>query len=193
MSTVVHYDVQDNIAVITLDSPPVNGLGLAVREGIQQGFEQALADTGVEAIVIASAGKIFCGGADITEFGALFGAGEDAITDRILAINLDVFNAFEDLPVPTVAAINGIALGGGFEMALVCDYRVLSETARVGFPETKLGIIPGDGGAWFLPRAVGYSNACKMAFSGEAKLAIIVQQVQDDLCRLYTEARDTVV
>ena len=129
------------------------------------------ADTSLKGVIVTSGKPVFIVGADITEFGALFGAGEDAIADRILAINLDVFNAFEDLPVPTVAAINGIALGGGFEMALVCDYRVMSETARVGFPETKLGIIPGYGGTTRLPRLVGADNAIEWIASGKEQKA----------------------
>jgi len=129
------------------------------------------ADTSLKGVIVTSGKPVFIVGADITEFGALFGAGEDEIADRILAINLDVFNAFEDLPVPTVAAINGIALGGGFEMALVCDYRVMSETARVGFPETKLGIIPGYGGTTRLPRLVGADNAIEWIASGKEQKA----------------------
>ena len=129
------------------------------------------ADKSLKGVIVTSGKPVFIVGADITEFGALFSAGEDAITDRILGINLDVFNAFEDLPIPTVAAINGIALGGGFEMALVCDYRVLSQTARIGFPETKLGIIPGYGGTTRLPRLIGADNAIEWIASGKEQKA----------------------
>jgi 3-hydroxyacyl-CoA dehydrogenase/enoyl-CoA hydratase/3-hydroxybutyryl-CoA epimerase/enoyl-CoA isomerase len=129
------------------------------------------ADTSLKGVIVTSGKPVFIVGADITEFGALFGAGEDEITDRILRINLDVFNAFEDLPIPTVAAINGIALGGGFEMGLVCDYRVMSETARIGFPETKLGIIPGYGGTTRLPRLIGADNAIEWIASGKEQKA----------------------
>ncbi len=118
-------------------------------------------------MIVTSGKPVFIVGADITEFGALFGRSEDEIADAILRINVDVFNAFEDLPVPTVAAINGIALGGGFEMGLVCDYRVMSETARVGLPETKLGIIPGYGGTTRLPRLIGADNAIEWIASGK--------------------------
>ena len=93
------------------------------------------------------------------------------MADKILRINLDVFNAFEDLPIPTVAAINGIALGGGLEMGLVCDYRVMSDSARVGLPETKLGIIPGYGGTTRLPRLIGADNAIEWIASGKEQKA----------------------
>jgi len=101
------------------------------------------ADTALNGVIVTSGKPVFIVGADITEFAAQFGWSEAEIAEKILRINFDVFNAFEDLPVPTVAAFNGIALGGGFEMGLVCDYRVMSETARVGLPETSLGIMPG--------------------------------------------------
>jgi 3-hydroxyacyl-CoA dehydrogenase/enoyl-CoA hydratase/3-hydroxybutyryl-CoA epimerase/enoyl-CoA isomerase len=129
------------------------------------------ADTSLNGVIVTSGKPVFIVGADIMEFGTLFGADEDEIADKILAINLDVFNAFEDLPIPTVAAINGIALGGGFEMALVCDYRVLSDKARIGFPETKLGIIPGYGGTTRLPRLIGADNAIEWIASGQEQAA----------------------
>ena len=129
------------------------------------------ADTSLKGVIVTSGKPVFIVGADIMEFGTLFGASEDEIADKILAINLDVFNAFEDLAVPTVAAVNGIALGGGFEMALVCDYRVLSDTARIGFPETKLGIIPGYGGTTRLPRLIGADNAIEWIASGQEQAA----------------------
>jgi 3-hydroxyacyl-CoA dehydrogenase/enoyl-CoA hydratase/3-hydroxybutyryl-CoA epimerase/enoyl-CoA isomerase len=121
--------------------------------------------------MVTSGKPVFIVGADITEFGALFGGSEDEIADKTLKINLDIFNAFEDLPVPTVAAINGIALGGGLEMCLVCDYRVMSETAKIGLPETKLGIIPGYGGTTRLPRVIGADNAIEWIASGKEQKA----------------------
>jgi len=129
------------------------------------------ADPSLKGVIVTSGKPVFIVGADIMEFGALFGASEDEITDRILKINLDVFNAFEDLPMPTVAAINGIAFGGGLEMGLVCDYRVMSNTAQIGLPETKLGIIPGYGGTTRLPRLIGADNAIEWIASGQEQKA----------------------
>ena len=163
----------DGIAELCFDlqDDSVNKFNALTVGELKDATAAIAADTSLKGVIVTSGKPVFIVGADITEFGALFGAGEDEIADRILAINLDVFNAFEDLPVPTVAAINGIALGGGFEMALVCDYRVMSETARVGFPETKLGIIPGYGGTTRLPRLVGADNAIEWIASGKEQKA----------------------
>jgi 3-hydroxyacyl-CoA dehydrogenase/enoyl-CoA hydratase/3-hydroxybutyryl-CoA epimerase/enoyl-CoA isomerase len=163
----------DGIAELCFDlqDESVNKFNALTIGELKDATAAIAADKSLKGVIVTSGKPVFIVGADITEFGALFGAGEDAITDRILAINLDVFNAFEDLPVPTVAAINGIALGGGFEMALVCDYRVMSETARVGFPETKLGIIPGYGGTTRLPRLIGADNAIEWIASGKEQKA----------------------
>ena len=159
----------DGIAELCFDlqDESVNKFNALTVGELKDATAAIAADKTLKGVIVTSSKPVFIVGADITEFGALFGAGEDAITDRILTINLDVFNAFEDLPIPTVAAINGIALGGGFEMALVCDYRVLSETARIGFPETKLGIIPGYGGTTRLPRLIGADNAIEWIASGK--------------------------
>lgn len=158
MSSVTSYTLQDNVAVITLNSPPVNGLGLALREGIKAGFEQAIADDAVEAIVIASAGKIFCGGADISEFGS---------PKAIASPNLnEVCNQIEESSKPVVAAINGMALGGGCELALACDYRVALPSTKLGLPEVNLGLLPGAGGTQRMPRLAGVELSLQMITSG---------------------------
>ena len=159
----------DGIAELCFDlqDESVNKFNALTLNELKDATAAIAADKSLKGVIVTSGKPVFIVGADITEFGALFGAGEDAITERILAINLDVFNAFEDLPIPTVAAINGIALGGGFEMGLVCDYRVMSEAARIGFPETKLGIIPGYGGTTRLPRLIGADNAIEWIASGK--------------------------
>lgn len=159
----------DGIAELCFDlqDESVNKFNALTIDELKDATAAIAADTSLKGVIVTSGKPVFIVGADVTEFGALFGAGEDAIMERILAINFDVFNAFEDLPIPTVAAINGIALGGGFEMGLVCDYRVMSETARIGFPETKLGIIPGYGGTTRLPRLIGADNAIEWIASGK--------------------------
>ena len=159
----------DGIAELCFDlqDESVNKFNALTVNELKDATAAIAADTSLKGVIVTSGKPVFIVGADITEFGALFGASEDEIADRILKINLDVFNAFEDLPMPTVAAINGIALGGGLEMGLVCDYRVMSETARVGFPETKLGIIPGYGGTTRLPRLIGADNAIEWIASGK--------------------------
>jgi len=159
MNTVVHYEVKDTIAILTLDSPPVNGLSHVVRQGIQEAFEKAIADEGVLAIVITASGKIFCGGADVSEFGK-----PEGIAEPILP---DLFSQLDESPKPVIAAINGLALGGGCELALACDYRVAHVSAKLGLPEVKLGLIPGAGATQRLPRLVGPEVALQMIVSGE--------------------------
>jgi 3-hydroxyacyl-CoA dehydrogenase/enoyl-CoA hydratase/3-hydroxybutyryl-CoA epimerase/enoyl-CoA isomerase len=163
----------DGIAELCFDlqDESVNKFNALTVDELKDATAAIAADTSLKGVIVTSGKPVFIVGADITEFGALFGASEDEIADRILKINLEVFNAFEDLPIPTVAAINGIALGGGLEMGLVCDYRVMSETARVGFPETKLGIIPGYGGTTRLPRLIGADNAIEWIASGKEQSA----------------------
>ncbi|HEX4871130.1 MAG TPA: fatty acid oxidation complex subunit alpha FadB [Nevskiaceae bacterium] len=124
------------------------------------------ADSGLKGVLVSSAKEVFIVGADITEFGKNFQLSEEEIASWALQAN-QIFNAIEDLPVPSVTAINGIALGGGLEMALTTDYRVMSEKAAIGLPETKLGIIPGFGGTVRLPRLIGADNAIEWIAGGE--------------------------
>jgi 3-hydroxyacyl-CoA dehydrogenase/enoyl-CoA hydratase/3-hydroxybutyryl-CoA epimerase/enoyl-CoA isomerase len=161
--------LDDGIAELCFDlrDESVNKFNALTLNELKDATAAIAADTSLKGVIVTSAKPVFIVGADITEFGVLFGASEDEIADRTLQINLDVFNAFEDLPIPTVAAINGIALGGGLEMALVCDYRVMSDTARMGLPEVKLGIIPGYGGTTRLPRLIGADNAIEWIASGK--------------------------
>ena len=132
---------------------------------------QAIAKDGsVKGVVVTSGKPVFIVGADITEFGAMFAAGEAAIAKSVLEVNR-MLSTFEDLPVPTVVAINGVCLGGGLELALAADYRVMSTAASVGFPEVKLGIFPGFGGSVRMPRIVGVDNAVEWICSGADKKA----------------------
>ena len=132
-----HYQVHGDIAVITLDNPPVNGLGLSTRQGIAQGMEQALADAAVVAIVLTGAGKAFSGGADIREFGSPKAMQEPNLNS--------VIQVLEKSSKPVVAAIHGTALGGGLEVALCAHYRVSDAKAKFGLPEVKVGLFPGAG------------------------------------------------
>ena len=130
---------------------------------------QAIAKDGsVKGVVVTSGKSVFIVGADITEFGAMFAAGEAAIAKSVLEVNR-MLCAFEDLPFPTVVAINGVCLGGGLELALAADYRVMSTAASVGFPEVKLGIFPGFGGSVRMPRIIGVDNAVEWICAGADK------------------------
>ncbi len=154
-----NYELRGKIAVITLDNPPVNGLGHATRLGITQGLDKAQADKNVKAIVITGAGKAFSGGADIKEFGS-----PKAMTEPNL---LSVIAAVEASSKPVVAAIHSVCMGGGLELALGCHYRLVSPGTQVALPEVKLGLIPGAGGTQRLPRVLGVENALNLIVSGE--------------------------
>ncbi len=145
------------VAVLALNSPPVNALSGPVREGIVNGVAKALTDKSVKALVLICEGKTFIAGADISEFGK-------APTGPSL---FDALNAIENASIPVVAAIHGTALGGGLEVALTCHYRVGVPSAKCGLPEVKLGLLPGAGGTQRLPRIVGAEKALEMVTSGE--------------------------
>src|SRR5215471_8779560 len=145
------------IAVITLNSPPVNALSASVRDGLHDGFKQAIADPSVKAIVLVCEGRTFIAGADISEFG---GAQKGASL-------FDVQNMMEDAPKPVVAAIHGTALGGGLEVALCAHYRIAVPSARCGLPEVNIGLLPGAGGTQRLPRIAGVEKALEMVTSGQ--------------------------
>ena len=155
-----HYKVHGDLAVITLDNPPVNGLGYSTRLGITQGLEQAMADSAVVAVVITGAGGAFSGGADIREFGS-----PKAMQEPNLG---SVIRMIENATKPVVAAIHSVAMGGGLELALGCHYRIAAPGASIALPEVKLGLLPGAGGTQRLPRVLGVEPAVNMVVSGEA-------------------------
>jgi len=154
------YAVHGDVAVITLNNPPVNGLGLATRQAFMHGLDQAVADDAVKAIVVTGAGKAFSGGADIKEFGS-----PKALQEPNL---LNLISALENCPKPTVAAIHSVVMGGGLELALGCHYRIAAPGCSVALPEVKLGLVPGAGGTQRLPRVIGVEAALNMIVSGEA-------------------------
>jgi 3-hydroxyacyl-CoA dehydrogenase len=157
INAVTDFAVEGDVGVITLNSPPVNALSAAVRDGLAGGMAAAAADAAVKAVVIVCEGRTFIAGADITEFG---GAQKGASL-------YDVQEAIENSPKPVVAAIHGTALGGGLEVALTCHYRVAVPSARCGLPEVNLGLLPGAGGTQRLPRVVGVEKALEMMTSGQ--------------------------
>jgi 3-hydroxyacyl-CoA dehydrogenase len=157
VSEVVKVERHDAVAIVTIDSPPVNALSAAVRKGILDGVTSAAADPQVQAIVLTCGGRTFVAGADITEFG------KPPVSPSLH----DVIVAIENSPKPVIAAIHGTALGGGLELALGCHYRVAVKDAKLGLPEVKLGLLPGGGGTQRLPRAVGPEMAVKMIVTGE--------------------------
>ncbi len=156
INPVADYSVEGEVAIVTINSPPVNALSQGVREGLKLGVEKAEADPAVAATVILCAGRTFIAGADITEFGKPHAA----------PYLPDVLDAIENAKKPVVAAIHGTSLGGGFEVALTAHYRIAVPSARFGLPEIKLGLIPGAGGTQRLPRLVGPERALDVILSG---------------------------
>jgi 3-hydroxyacyl-CoA dehydrogenase len=156
INPVTDLSMDGDIAIITLNSPPVNALSANVREGLFEGFKTATADPAVKAIVLICEGRTFIAGADITEFG---GAARGPSL-------FDVQAMMETAPKPVIAAIHGTALGGGLEVALVAHYRIAVPSARLGLPEVNLGLLPGAGGTQRLPRVAGPEKALEMMTSG---------------------------
>ncbi len=163
------YEVRGQIAVITLNNPPVNGLGHATRLAVAEGVEKAENDAAIKAIVITGAGKAFSGGADIREFGSPKALAEPNLGSLI--------NRVESCTKPVVAAIHSVAMGGGLELALGCHYRVTAPGAKIALPEVKLGLLPGAGGTQRLPRALGVEPALNMIVSGEPVASEMLAQV----------------
>ncbi|MCU4178549.1 enoyl-CoA hydratase/isomerase family protein [Bosea sp. BH3] len=155
--TKVRYEVRGRVALATIDGPPVNALGAEVRAGLADAVERANKDAGVTALVVAAEGKAFIAGADISEFGK----------PPVAPSLPDLLDAIAGSSKPVVAAIQGVALGGGLEVALACHGRVALTGAKLGLPEIKLGLIPGAGGTQRLPRLIGAAKAFPMMLSGE--------------------------
>ena len=157
INSVVSLSVESGVAVVSINSPPVNALSVAVRDGLAMAFQRVLGDAAIQAIVLICEGKTFIAGADIAGFGK----------PPQGANLLEVLTAIEGASQHVVAAIHGTALGGGFEVALACHYRVAVPSAKCGLPEVKLGLLPGAGGTQRLPRIVGVERALEMLTSGE--------------------------
>lgn len=157
----------NDIAMLTFDlkGESVNKLSSAVVTELGEAVKAIQAENSLKGLLIASGKEVFIVGADITEFHTLFDKGEEYLVEMNLKVH-DIFNAIEDLPFPTVTAINGLALGGGCEVLLTTDFRVMSEKAKIGLPETKLGILPGWGGCVRLPRLIGADNAIEWIAGG---------------------------
>jgi 3-hydroxyacyl-CoA dehydrogenase/enoyl-CoA hydratase/3-hydroxybutyryl-CoA epimerase/enoyl-CoA isomerase len=151
-----------------LTGDSVNKLNQTALRDFDAATQAIAKDPSVKGVIVTSGKSVFIVGADVTEFGGMFAAGEEAVAKNVLEVNR-MLSRFEDLPFPTVAAINGVCLGGGLELALACDYRVASTAASMGFPEVKLGIFPGFGGSVRMPRVIGIDNAVEWIATGADK------------------------
>src|SRR5215467_2241006 len=174
------YELNGQTAVITMSSPPVNGLGFDLRREIVEGLARAEADAKVRAVVLIGSPRAFSGGADIREFGTSKSTAEPNLNTVVRIV--------ESAGKPVVAAISGACMGGGLELAMACHYRVAAKGAQIALPEVKLGLMPGAGGTQRLPRLIGAEAALNMIVSGEtvpseklAGTALFDEVVEDDL------------
>jgi 3-hydroxyacyl-CoA dehydrogenase len=174
------YEIRGQVAVITLDNPPVNGLGFDLRRGIVEGLARGEADPNAKALVLIGSPRAFSGGADIREFGTPKATAEPSLNT--------VIRALESAAKPVVAAVGGACMGGGLELAMACHYRVAVKGAQIALPEVKLGLMPGAGGTQRLPRLIGAEAALNMIVSGEivpseklAGSALFDEMIEGDL------------
>jgi enoyl-CoA hydratase/carnithine racemase len=150
--------------VLTLDNPPLNLTTLLTLDKLLAACRSIAEDPRVRAVVVTGSGtRAFCAGSDVTEFAHVRA---DVVRLKLAREN-EAFSALEQLPMPVIAALNGVTLGGGAEIALACDIRVMDETTRIGFPEVKLGVFPGSGGVFRLPRLVGPAVAYELLYTGD--------------------------
>ena len=179
MKGTVLYEIKENIAILTVDNPPVNPLSDGIRTGVYENIIKAQEDDSIKGIVLTGNGRAFIAGADISEFGG-------QIEGKTLN---EMFEKLEFCTKPVVAAINGLALGGGLETALCCNYRIADSKAVVGLPEVNLGLLPGGGGTQRLPRLAGPAEALKMMLSGmhiSAKKALdmgIIDKISENVVK----------
>ena len=192
MSDLIHYRLEDGLALIGLARPPVNALGQPLRAAILDACERAAADTRVQAIILFGEHGLFCAGADISEFGSDASFAAPDLPGLLLRLT--------ELEKPLIAAIGRLALGGGLELALACGYRISEPGARLGLPEINLGLLPGAGGTQRLPRLIGVQPALEMMISGQPigaarafelglldRLAGSAESLLDDACAFARE------
>lgn len=174
-TTYVDYRLRDDgVAVLTLDNPPLNLNAMPTLRLLRRHVAQITGDTRVRCVVVTGAGeRAFCAGSDVHEFQAVM----DDVVVKKLRLENEAFNGLAELPVPVIAALNGVALGGGAEIALACDVRIMAAGARIGFPEVKLGVFPGSGGVFRLPRLVGSARAYELLYTGDLLDAAAAERI----------------
>ena len=163
MSDLIQVTREDRLAIVTINRPPVNALNQEVLDALETAFAELKKDETVGCVILTGGGeKAFVAGADITEFPKLNKENGETLSRR----GQEVFQQIADFPAPVIAAVNGFALGGGMELALACDIRVVAENAMVGLPEVTLGIFPGYAGTQRLPRLIPAGKAKELIFTG---------------------------
>ena len=186
MSSVTYRVVADGVVLLEIDNPPVNALSAAVRQDLKDAItELSRPDPAVRVLVVTGQPGRFCAGADIAELKDAFDGGEEAIRDLVASVQ-ELFTSIESLPTPTIAAIGGPAVGGGLELALACDFRIVGESFPLGLPEARLGLVPAAGGTQRLPATIGVAAALRMVLladpvgADEAKRLGLVTEVTPD-------------
>ncbi|MBU8906223.1 enoyl-CoA hydratase [Desertibacillus haloalkaliphilus] len=177
MEKLVHVEIERGIATVTIDNPPMNVLSVQVTKELGEAFTGIAEDPNVIAVILTGAGnRAFMAGADIKEFPQWV----DMSDDEFKTLNMEshrVLNLIDEIPKPTIAMLNGMALGGGCELALTCDIRIAEEHVQIGLPEVKLGLFPGGGGTQRLPRLIGEAKAKELMFSGDPISAEEARQI----------------
>jgi len=158
--------LENGVAKLTLNGPPLNLITVSVNQQMNQALDELGNDDSVRVVVITGSGeKAFCAGADIKEFARFVESG--TMISEKLKLECYVFDKLANLPQPTIAALNGITLGSGLEIALCCDYIIMADHIKVGFPEIKIGLFPGSGGLVRVPKIVGKAKAKELMFFGD--------------------------
>lgn len=164
----IKIEITDGVALVTLNHPPMNLVSLELTRQLSDALETLAADRGVRALVLSGANpkaRAFCAGSDVKEFPDYMTPG--SVLEKKLVFENKTYDKLDDFPKPTIAAINGLAYGGGLELAVCCDIIIAAESARLALPEIKLGIFPGTGGTYRVPRRIGVGRAKIMMFTGE--------------------------
>lgn len=165
-SELVLSTVKDGVAVVTLNNPPLNLVTLALTRQLNKTLDDLAADPQARVLVLAGTGRrAFCAGSNISEFPEMMSAGQ--VIEKKLAMENETYGKVDDFPKPTIAALDGLAYGGGLEMAVCCDILVAAEDVRIALPEIKLGVFPGSGGTVRVTRRIGEGRAKEMMFLGE--------------------------
>ena len=164
----IQVEITDGVALVTLNNPPMNLVTLALTRQLSDTLDRLAADKNVRALVLSGANpqaRAFCAGSDVKEFPDYMTPG--SVLEKKLVFENKTYDKLEDFPKPTIGAVNGLAYGGGLELAVCCDIIIAADNARLALPEIKLGVFPGTGGTYRVPRRVGVGRSKIMMFTGE--------------------------
>jgi enoyl-CoA hydratase/carnithine racemase len=179
MAEFIRYTIEDKVAVVVVDHPPVNALNPQTLQELSAAFDELTANPDVKVIVITGGGQLaFIAGADLGVIGGIVKSRNLAEGSAMIELGQTVYNKIENSNKPVIAAINGVCLGGGLELAMACHMRICGDRVRLGQPEINLGIIPGWGGTQRLPRIVGVAKATELILTGDQLTAQQAMQLR---------------